>query len=102
MEFHQFANIKLGLFEDLDLSYMHVMEWVDALASLLYVTTYAVWDQFVDYFFKIIGTTFPLDDVYHSLADLSHLLTLSVRSLLDLVLPPLGETDAEDAQQVSI
>ena len=37
-------TIKLGLLEDLDLAYMYIMEWVDALACLLNVTTDAVWD----------------------------------------------------------
>ena len=41
-------TIKLGLLEDLDLSYMNVMEWVDALACLLNVTTDAVWDPVVE------------------------------------------------------
>lgn len=78
------------------------MEWVDAVASLLNVMSYAVWKQLVDHFLKIIVLALLGDDVNHPGTDPADLLGLGIGCLLDLVLAFFGEANAEDSESVAI
>ena len=58
--------------------------------------------QLVDDILEVTGAALPLHDLNHLLADCSDLCALSVRCLLDLMLTTLGETNAEQTQEVSV
>lgn len=58
--------------------------------------------QLVDDFLEVVGCAFAGHDLNHLPADSTDLGALSVRRLLDLVLPALGEADAEETQKVAI
>ena len=80
----------------------YVLEWVDALGRLLNLATDDLWDELGDELVERAALCLPLHDVRHLLANLSDLRAGGVGGLLDLVLSALGESNAEQAEEVVI
>merc|ERR1711976_45484 len=102
MQLHQLAQVKLGFLEDFDFADVDIVERVDTPAGLLNVLANAVWQQFVDHILEVIGGDLSGHDVHHSPPDHAHLVALCVEGLFDLVLTLVGESNAEETQQVAI
>jgi len=98
----QLAQVETRTLQNLDFVDEDVVERVDGMASFLDVLANGVGDQLVDSLLEVGRANFLGDDFHHLTTDVLDLLRLRVRSLLDLVLPFLGETDAEEAQCVCI
>jgi len=98
----ELAQIETRTLQDLDFVDEDVVEGIDGLAGLLDVLADRVGNQLVDGFLQVGRSHLLGDDVHHLAADVLDLLRLSIRGLLDLVLPFLGETDAEKAQRVGV
>jgi len=98
----QLAQVETRTLQNLDFVDEDVVERVDGMASFLDVLADGVGDQLVDGLLEVGRANFLGDDVDHLATDVLDLLRLRVRSLLDLVLPFLGESDAGEAQRVSV
>jgi len=96
------TKVELGCLEQLDLADVDVLEWVDALGRLLNLATDDLWDELGDELVERAALCLPLHDVRHLLANLSDLRAGGVGGLLDLVLSALGESNAEQAEEVVI
>ncbi len=80
----------------------YVLEWVDALGSLLNLAADNLWDELGGELGKGAGRSLALDDLGHLLADGADLGGSSVCGLLDLVWATLGESDGEEADEVIV
>jgi len=80
----------------------YVLEWVDALGSLLNLAANNLWDELGGELGKGAGGGLALDDLGHLLADGADLGRSSVGGLLDLVWAALGESNGEEAEEVVI
>jgi len=98
----QLAEVETGTLQDLDFVDEDIVEWVDGLTGLFDVFADGVGDQLVDGFLQVGRTNLLGDDLHHLTADVLDLLRLGIGSLLDLVLSLFGETDAEEAQRVTV
>ena len=61
------------------------MERINKLASLFYVFSNAIWNQFIDHLFQVICLHLSGHDFHHLLVDLAHLLVLGIRGLPNLI-----------------
>ena len=95
-------TVKSWFLQDFHFADAHVVEWENTLAGLLDVLGDAVGDELVNQLFQVVGGDLTGHDLHHLLADDAHLVALGIAGLLDLVLPLLGETDAEHADEVTI
>jgi len=96
------AEIELGSLEELDLSYVYILEGIDALASLLNLTTNDLGNQLGGQLAERAAASLPLHNIRHLLPDGPDLRARGICSLLDLVLSLLGESDAEEAEEVLV
>lgn len=78
------------------------MERVDSLAELFNVLANAVWDELGDNFLQVALLDLLLHDLNHLLSDGPDLCALSVGSLLSGRLLTGSESNAEEAEEVSI
>merc|ERR1719477_221544 len=97
---HQLVEVKAGPL--LHLPDVHVVEGVDSLASFLNITGNGVRDQLVDDVLQVGGGHLAADDVDHLLADVPHLPSLGVGSLLGGQLLLACESNAENPEGVAI
>lgn len=119
----QVAEVELGLLEQLDLADVnllyrvslrdlalkssiicttYVLERVDALGALLNLTANHLRNQLRSQLRQRARRRLPLHDVRHLLPDRADLRAARIRRLLDLVRPPLGEGNAEQAEQIVV
>jgi hypothetical protein len=77
-------------------------EGVDALGSLLDLTTDRLGDELLDELLEVRALSLAAHDLGHLGADLTELRRLSVGGLLDLVAVALGEADSEEAEDVTV
>jgi len=96
------TEVELWCLQQLDLSNVNVLEWVDALGGLLDLTTNDLWDELGCELCKGAGGSLADDDLGHLLADGTDLGRSGVGGLLDLVWTALGETNGEDTEEVVI
>jgi len=96
------TEVELWCLQQLDLSNVNVLEWVDALGGLLDLTTNDLWDELGCELCKGAGGGLADDDLGHLLADGTDLGRSGVGGLLDLVWTALGETNGEDTEEVVI
>jgi len=89
------------LLEHLHFANKDILGWVDALALAFDLGTNAVGDELEDQATEV-GVAFAGHDFAHLLANEAGLCALGVGSFADLVLASLGETNAEQTQQVAI
>lgn len=80
----------------------YVLEWVDALGSLLDLTTNDFRNELGGKLSESTGRGLALDDLGHFLANGSNLRGSSVCGLLDLIWTALGEGDGEEAEKVVV
>merc|ERR1719391_1594267 len=99
---HQLVKVKARPLHHLHLPDVHVVEGVDSLASLLNITGNGVRDQLVDDVLQVGGGHLAADDVDHLLADVPHLPSLGVGSLLGGQLLLACESNAENPEGVAI
>merc|ERR1719370_2357618 len=99
---HQLVEVKAGPLHHLHLPDVHVVEGIDSLASLLNITGNGVRDQLVDDVLQVGGGHLAADDVDHLFANVSHLPSLGVGSLLGGQLLLACESNAEDPEGVAI
>lgn len=90
----------MGLVEDALVSY--VLEWVDAVGSLLDFTSESFWDQLANQLLQRKTTGFPSNNFHHLLSDLADLGGLCVGSLLNLIVSFLSESNHEETDQVVV
>ena len=102
MELEEGTKVELWSLEELDLTDVDVLEWVDTLGALLNLTAHDLWDQLGGELGKSAGAGLTSHDLGHLLADGSRLGRTSVCGLLDLVWSPLGESDGEKAEKVVV
>ena len=102
MDLEQTRHVELWLLEDLDLTNVHVVHWVDLLASVLDFLGDGVGDELLDEFLKVASVCFSLEDVNHLCPDDLLLCRLCVRGLSDLELGLLGEANDEDSDNVAV
>lgn len=102
MQLEQTGQIETGLLQHLDLADVDIVERIDSLAGLLNVLGDRVGQQLVDHLLQIGRRDVPGDDVVHLGADLADLRSLGVAGLALGHRVLGGESDAEDAQQVSV
>mmetsp|Transcript_3496 Transcript_3496/g.8356 ORF Transcript_3496/g.8356 Transcript_3496/m.8356 type:complete len:255 (-) Transcript_3496:72-836(-) len=99
---HQLGDIELGSLQQLHLADVHVLERVDALASLVDVLANGLGDELLDQVLEVAGGGLLGDDLEHLPSDSADLGALCVASLLHLVLALLGEGNAVNAQLVVV
>merc|ERR1719188_1653254 len=99
---HQLVEVKAGPLHHLHLPDVHVVEGVDSLAGLLNITGNGVRDQLVNDVLQVGGGHLAADDVDHLLADVPHLPSLGVGSLLGGQLLLACESNAENPEGVAI
>lgn len=102
MQFEQLLNVELGSLEDLDLEDGDVLEGEDGRAALFAFLTNGIRDELGNQVLDFTTGNFAADDFEHALADGADLSALSVAGLLDLLRATLGESDGEQAQQVTV
>jgi len=102
VQVQQATEIKLRLFEQLDFSDVDVLQRVDALGSLLDISSDSLWDQLGGQLTQSAVASLPRHDVHHLLPDRPNLRALRVRGLLDLIRSAFGETDGEQSEQVIV
>ena len=95
-------TFKFGLLQHFYFSNEDIMEWINRLASLFYVFSNAIWNQFIDHLFQVVGLHLSGHDLHHLLADLAHLLVLGVRGLPNLIVALFSKTHTEQTKQVTI
>ena len=78
------------------------MERINKLASLFYVFSNAIWNQFIDHLFQVICLHLSGHDFHHLLVDLAHLLVLGIRGLPNLIVALFSKTHTEQTKQVTI
>ena len=78
------------------------MKWVDALCSLLDLTTNDFGNQLRSQLRKRAVRRFALDYLNHLLANGANLRGCGICSLFDLIRSSLGERDGEQAEEVII
>ena len=78
------------------------MKWVNALCSLLDLTTNNFGNQLRSQLRKCAVRGFALNDLNHLLANGTNLRGCGICSLFDLVRSSLGERDGEQAEEVII
>ena len=100
--FHELGNIDLGSLEHLHLADQGVLHGVDAVALLLDASTNSLSGELGDQRGEIALGDFLSDDGAHLSTDGVDLRVLSVAGLLVLVGLLAGETDAEDAELVTV
>ena len=100
--FHELGNIDLGSLEHLHLADQGVLHGVDAVALLLDASTNGLSGELGDQRGEIALGDFLSDDGAHLSTDGVDLRVLSVAGLLVLVGLLAGETDAEDAELVTV
>mmetsp|Transcript_51696 Transcript_51696/g.110443 ORF Transcript_51696/g.110443 Transcript_51696/m.110443 type:complete len:215 (-) Transcript_51696:29-673(-) len=81
---------------------MHIVHWVDTVACLLNLLANNLWNEFVHELLEVarggvIGHAFA-----HLLANELLLRRVGIARLLQLVLPLLGEADAEQAHHIAV
>jgi len=79
-----------------------VLEWVDATSGLLNLAPNNLRDELGGELRKGAASSLTLNYLNHLLTDGTDLRRLSIGSLLDLVWPPLGEGNSEQAEEVVI
>lgn len=82
---HEFSQFQLGLLQHFCVSNEDIMERISRLASHFYVSSSAVWNQFIDHVFPVICLHLQGRNFYHLLPDLADLLVLSVGGLLKII-----------------
>jgi len=96
------TKVELGCLEELDLSYVDVLERVDALGGLLNLATNDLGDELLGELGEGARAGVTGHDLNHLLADSPDLRGLGVCGLLDLVRSSLGEGNAEEAEEVVV
>jgi len=102
VEVEESTEVELWCLQQLDLSDVDVLEWVDALGGLLDLTANDLWDELGCELCKGAGGGLADDDLGHLLADGTDLGRSGVGGLLDLVWTALGEGDGEKTEEVII
>jgi hypothetical protein len=102
VETEEGTKVELGCLEELDLSYVYVLERVDALGGLLDLATDDLGDELLGKLGEGAWAGVAGHDLNHLLADGPDLGRLGVCGLLDLVRSSLGEGNAEEAEEVVV
>ena len=100
--FHELGDIDLGGLEHLDLADHGVLQGIDAVALLLDASTNSLSGELGDQRGEVALGDFLSDDGGHLSTDGVDLRALSVAGLFVLVGLLAGETDAEDAELVTV
>lgn len=102
VELKELLQVVLWLLEDFDLVDADVLEGEDALGRLFNLLANRVGDQLGNDVLEVTGADLAGHYVKHLLADCADLRRLGVAGLANLLWAALGETDAEDAEDVSV
>lgn len=102
MQLQQLVDIKLGCFDNLSFSDVHILYREDAPSRLFDLTTNGLWHKLLDELLEITRCSFTSHDLEHLLPDLPNLRTLGIGRLAELVHPSLGESDSEESYNVTI
>ena len=80
----------------------YILKRVNALCALLNLTPHNFRDELSSQLRQIAALRLTLHNINHLLADLANLTRAGISSLLNLIRPPLGETDSEEAEEVVV
>ena len=102
VQFQQFGKIETGLLQNLHLTNVDIVQWVDTLATSLNIIGNGVQGQFADQLLQVGSADFIGNDFSHALTNLAHLRLLGIAGFALRLLILGSETDAEDAPQIAI
>ena len=84
VKFEKFVEVKLRGLENLGFANVHILQWVDASASLLDFAADSLRQEFLDELLQVACCSFASHDLEHLLPDLADLTGLGVGGLADL------------------
>jgi hypothetical protein len=102
MELQELSKIEFGGLENLDFSHKDILERVNALASLFHFLSNDFRDKLLDQLLQVARSRLLGNNLKHLLSNRTNLSRGSVRSLSELVLSSLSESNDEDAEEVAI
>mmetsp|Transcript_96665 Transcript_96665/g.272949 ORF Transcript_96665/g.272949 Transcript_96665/m.272949 type:complete len:287 (-) Transcript_96665:20-880(-) len=102
VQLHELGNVELRLLNDLHLPDVRILQREDALGLLLDLLADDLGDQLLDKLAELHGARLLGHDLNHLLADLANLRRPRIAIRLDLLLPALGEGNAEQAHDKAI
>lgn len=98
----QLGGIELGSLEDLHLADKHILDGEDTLSSLLDLLPNNLRRELANQALDVDIRRLPGHDLEHLRPDRADLRSLRISRLSDLVRPPLGERDGEQADEVPV
>jgi hypothetical protein len=102
MELKEFGHIKLRRLNDLCLANIDVLQRVDASGRLLDFPPNRLRDELLNQLLQVTTRCLARHDLEHLLPDFADLRGLRVGGLLHLRRPTLGETNGEEAEDVTV
>jgi len=102
VKFHEFGQIELGFFEDLQLADNDILEGENLVAFLGDLLVDSVAEELLEEFAERVGSDFLKEDLHHLGTELLLLGALGVASSLDLLGVTAGESNSEHTDEVTI
>lgn len=102
VEFHQLGHIEFWRLDNLGFANVDILERVNCASRLLDLAANGLGEELLDEFLEIARRRFTVHDLEHLLPDLPNLRRLRVGGLLHLGVPPLGESNGEQPENVAV